>query len=104
MTNLEYYRHEIAYCMDVGCGWGVINNVPVLCGRAPCKDCILYKGRDPREDEAACDTEKIIDWMLAEYEEGNSEEEKWEKEKIDIAKAILGAVLTATKEENDAER
>lgn len=68
MTNLERHRHKIAFLMDLGGGWGVINDVPAVCGCAPCKDCIAYKGRNPKEDEAACNTEKIIDWMLFDAE------------------------------------
>lgn len=74
MTNLEYYRHEIAYCMDVGEGMGIINNRPMVCGFGACRSCIAGKSNEPKTDEVACDTEKIIDWMLAEHKEESDAE------------------------------
>lgn len=72
MTNLEFYRHKIAYCMDICEGMGIINGEPKVCGFGACKSCIGFNKNDQSGME--CDTEKIIDWMLAEHEEENDAE------------------------------
>lgn len=65
MTNLEFYRHKISYCMDLGKGMGIINGKPKVCGFGTCKSCIGFNTNDA--SDMACATEKIIDWMLAEH-------------------------------------
>lgn len=68
MTNFEYWKDKLKEIAHRGTGIAVVDNYPAECGEVRCEQCDFYN-----REEGLYECGNMIDWMLAEHQEGLKE-------------------------------
>lgn len=79
MTNLERYKDEFVYMLnDVAYQPPVCNYFEKIWTYSDCSCCPFYT-----KDEAVCDYQKFVDWLLSEHKEP-IKLKQWEKDLLEL--------------------